>query len=291
MYKYKIECIHIKKRKEKMSMKLSKVFGGLVLVASACLLTACGSNDKKDTSVSDIKDKGTMVVALNPEFAPFEFKTLVDGKDTIVGADIEIAKAIGEELGVKVKFSSMSFNNVLASLQSGKADIAISGISATPERKKAYNFSEPYYESENVVLIKKTDLDKYTKTTSLDGLSVGTQKGTIQETVASEQLKGAKVVALTQNGEMINELKNGQIQAVVLEKPIAEGYVANNDDLTISNITLKNDDADAYAVALPKDDDKLTKKVNKVINELKDSGKIDQFVQDAYALSTSDSNN
>ncbi len=279
------------KRKEKMTMKLSKVFGGLVLVASACLLTACGSNDKKDTSVSDIKDKGTMVVALNPEFAPFEFKTLVDGKDTIVGADVKIAEAIGEELGVKVKFSSMSFNNVLASLQSGKADIAISGISATPERKKAYNFSEPYYESENVVLIKKTDLDKYTKTTSLDGLSVGTQKGTIQETVASEQLKGSKVVALTQNGEMINELKNGQIQAVVLEKPIAEGYVANNDDLTISNITLKNDDADAYAVALPKDDDKLTKKVNKVIKELKDSGKIDQFVQDAYALSTSDSNN
>lgn len=279
------------KRKEKMTMKLSKVFGGLVLVASTCLLTACGSSDKKDTSVSDIKDKGTMVVALNPEFAPFEFKTLVNGKDTIVGADIKIAEAIGEELGVKVKFSSMSFNNVLASLQSGKADIAISGISATPERKKAYNFSEPYYESENVVLIKKTDLDKYTKTTSLDGLSVGTQKGTIQETVASEQLKGAKVVALTQNGEMINELKNGQIQAVVLEKPIAEGYVANNDDLTISNITLKNDDADAYAVALPKDDDKLTKKVNKVINELKDSGKIDQFVQDAYALSTSDSNN
>lgn len=279
------------KRKEKMTMKLSKVFGGLVLVASACLLTACGSNDKKDTSVSDIKDKGTMVVALNPEFAPFEFKTLVDGKDTIVGADVKIAEAIGEELGVKVKFSSMSFNNVLASLQSGKADIAISGISATPERKKAYNFSEPYYESENVVLIKKIDLDKYTKTTSLDGLSVGTQKGTIQETVASEQLKGSKVVALTQNGEMINELKNGQIQAVVLEKPIAEGYVANNDDLTISNITLKNDDADAYAVALPKDDNKLTKKVNKVINELKDSGKIDQFVQDAYALSTSDSNN
>ncbi|SFQ62722.1 transporter substrate-binding domain-containing protein [Streptococcus equinus] len=272
-------------------MKLSKVFGGLVLVASACLLTACGSSDKKDTSVSDIKDKGTMVVALNPEFAPFEFKTLVDGKDTIVGADVKIAEAIGEELGVKVKFSSMSFNNVLASLQSGKADIAISGISATPERKKAYNFSEPYYESENVVLIKKTDLDKYTKTTSLDGLSVGTQKGTIQEAVASEQLKGAKVVALTQNGEMINELKNGQIQAVVLEKPIAEGYVANNDDLTISNITLKNDDADAYAVVLPKDDDKLTKKVNKVINELKDSGKIDQFIQDAYALSTSDSNN
>ena len=229
------------KRKEKMTMKVSKMFGGLALVASAFLLTACGSGNQKDTSVSDIKDKGTLVVAMNPEFAPFEFKTLVDGKDTIVGADVEIAKAIGEELGVKVKFSSMSFNNVLASLQSGKADVAISGISATPERKKAYNFSEAYYESEN--------------------------------------------------GEMINELKNGQIQAVVLEKPIAEGYAANNDDLTIANIKLKNDDADAYAVALPKGDDKLTKEVNKVIKDLKDSGKIDQFVQEAYALSTSESSN
>ena len=272
-------------------MKVSKMFGGLALVASAFLLTACGSGSQKDTSVSDIKDKGTLVVAMNPEFAPFEFKTLVDGKDTIVGADVEIAKAIGEELGVKVKFSSMSFNNVLASLQSGKADVAISGISATPERKKAYNFSEAYYESENVVLIKKTDVDKYTKTSSLAGLSVGTQKGSIQENVASEQLKGSKVVALTQNGEMINELKNGQIQAVVLEKPIAEGYAANNDDLTIANIKLKNDEADAYAVALPKGDDKLTKEVNKVIKDLKDSGKIDQFVQEAYALSTSESSN
>lgn len=271
-------------------MKVSKLFGGLaVVVASLFLLSACGSSSSEDTSVSDIKDKGTLVVALNPEFAPFEFKTLVDSKDTIVGADVEIAKAIAEELGVDVKFSSMSFNNVLASLQSGKADIAISGISATEERKKAYDFSDPYYEAENVVLIRKTDIDKYTDTDSLDGLSVGTQKGSIQETVASEQLTGAKVVSLTQNSEMINELKNSQIEAVVLEKPIAEGYVVNNSDLTISDITLTSDDADAYAVALPKGSTKLTKKVNKVIKELKESGKIDQFIQEAYELSVSDS--
>ena len=273
-------------------MKVSKLFVGLaVATASIFLLSACGSNSTEDTSVSDIKDKGTLVVAMNPEFAPFEFKTLVNGKDTVVGADAEIAKAIADELDVKIKFSSMSFNNVLASLQSGKADIAISGISATKERKKAYNFSNPYYEAENVVLIRKTDVDKYTDTDSLSGLSVGTQKGTIQETVASEQLTGAKVVSLTQNSEMINELKNSQIEAVVLEKPIAEGYAANNSDLTVSDITLTSDDADAYAVALPKGSTKLTKKVNKVIKELKESGKIDQFIQDAYELSVSNSDN
>ena len=67
-------------------MKLVKVFSGLALTASVLLLTACGSGQKEDTSLKDIQDKGTLTVAMNPEFAPFEFKTLVNGKDTIVGA-------------------------------------------------------------------------------------------------------------------------------------------------------------------------------------------------------------
>ena len=84
-------------------------------------LAACSSS--KDT-LEKVQDKGTLTVALNPHFAPFEFKTIQNGKDTIVGADVEIAKAIADELGVKVKFSEMSFDNVLANVQSGKADIA-----------------------------------------------------------------------------------------------------------------------------------------------------------------------
>lgn len=278
--------IYIKKEKRKF-MKLVKVFSGLALTASVLLLTACGSGQKEDTSLKDIQDKGTLTVAMNPEFAPFEFKTLVNGKDTIVGADVEIANAIGKELGVKVKFSSMSFNNVLASLQSGKADIAISGISATKERAKVYDFSESYYESVNVVIVKKSDLSKYTSTADFENASVATQKGTIQETVAKDQLKGAKVVSLVQNGEMINELKSSQVDAVVFEKPIAEAYVAKNDDLAIAEVKLESSDSDAYAVAMPKGSTALKEKIDKVIKELKDSGKIDQFVQDAYDLSVS----
>ena len=194
------------KRKEKMTMKVSKMFGGLALVASVFLLTACGSGNQKDTSVSDIKDKGTLVVAMNPEFAPFEFKTLIDGKDTLVGADIELAKAIAKELDVKADFSVMSFNNVLASVTSGKADIAIAGISVTDERKKAYEFSDAYYEAENVVILKKADLATYISLESLAGKSVGAQKGSIQENIAKDQLPSSSLVSLTSNGEMINEL-------------------------------------------------------------------------------------
>ena len=93
---------------------------------------ACGS--KKDAYES-IKENKKLVVAVSPDYAPFEFKTLVDGKDQVVGSDIKLAQAIADELGVKLEVTTMSFDNVLSSLQSGKADLAISGISVTAARR------------------------------------------------------------------------------------------------------------------------------------------------------------
>jgi len=95
----------------------------------------------------------------------------------------------------------------------------------------------------------------------------------------------ANVVSLAQPGEAINELKSGQVEGVVLEKAIAQGYIEQNNDLAVSDIALKSDSKDAYAVAMPKGSDKLKAKVNKVIAKLKKEGKIDSYVQDAYALS------
>ena len=272
-------------------MKISKLFSGLAVVAASLfLLSACGSSSSEDTSVSDIKDKGTLVVALNPEFAPFEFKTLIDGKDTLVGADIELGNAIADALGVDTDFSVMSFNNVLASVTSGKADIAIAGISVTDERKKAYDFSDAYYEAENIVIIKKSDEATYTTLESLAGKAVGAQKGSIQENIAKDQLPDSSLVSLTSNGEMINELKNNQLQAVVLEKAIAEGYVSQNDDLMIADMTLESSDTDAYAVAFAKGTDQdLIDTVNDVIKKAKDSGDFDAWLEKAATYTQSSS--
>lgn len=264
-----------------------KVLLGFVGLAGLVTLAACSSSTD---GLKKIEDKGTLTVALNPNFAPFEFKTLQDGKDTIVGADVEIAKAIADELGVKVKFSEMSFDNVLASVQSGKADMAISGISATEERQKVFDFSDTYYESETVAIVRKDQLDSYTDTASFTSKSVGVQKGSIQETIAKDNLSGANVVALAQPGEAINELKSGQVDAVVLEKAIAQGYVDQNSDLAIASVTLKSSSSDAYAVALPKGSDQLKEKVNAVIAKLKKEGKIDSYVQDSYKLSLDSAN-
>lgn len=246
---------------------------------ATCFLVACGSS--QGTSLDSIKEKKKIVVATESEFAPFEFKTLVDGKDTLVGADIELAKAIGDKLGVEVEFSVMSFDNVLASLQNGKADIAIAGISVTEERQKVYDFSDTYYTSENVVIVKKDQLANLTSVDSLAKQSVGAQKGSVQESVVKDQIPDASLVSLTSNGEMINELKSGQLQAVVLEKAIAEGYIAQNDDLTLASFNLTTSDTDAYAVAARKGSDDLIKEINSLITEIKSSGQFDQWLEQA----------
>ena len=113
---------------------MKKFWFMLTALVATCFLVACSGG--QGVSTKTVKENKKIVVATESEFAPFEFKSLVNGKDTLVGADIELAKAIGKKLGVEVEFSVMSFDNVLASVQSGKADIAIAGISVTDERKK-----------------------------------------------------------------------------------------------------------------------------------------------------------
>lgn len=273
-------------KKEK-KMNIRKIVKTGLVMATSLSLVACASNESTDNSLKDVQDKGTLVVALSPEYAPFEFRTLVDGKDTIVGADIELAKEIGKELGVEVEFSAMSFDNVLNSVQNGKVDLAISGISATEERAKVFDFSIPYYTSTNKLIINKANSSQFTSITSLESAKIGVQKGSIQEKIANDLLPNASKISISSNGELVNELKSGKIDGIIFEEPIAKAYVAKNDDLMIVDTEIESNYTDAYAVALPKGSTALKEKVDAVIEKLVSEGKFDTFVQEAYDLSIS----
>ena len=282
-----MDKIEIILREERINMKIKKLVLGALVLVSVFALAACGSSSNENLQEKVVK-KGKLVVAISPDYAPFEFKALVNGKDTIVGADVELAKAIAEELGVKLELSSMSFDNVLSSLQTGKADMAISGLSATKERKNAYDFSDPYYETENAILVKSSNLDKFASIDSLANQKVAVQKGTIEEGLAKDQLKDSKIVSLTAMGEAINELKSGQVQAVDLEKPVAEGYLSQNSDIARAGFALKTSDGDAKAVAMPKGSGKMVKTVNKVIKKLAKDDKYKQYISDAAKLTANE---
>ncbi|HFR3775055.1 TPA: transporter substrate-binding domain-containing protein [Streptococcus suis] len=257
---------------------------GLVLAVSLSLV-ACTSSETADNSLINVQEKGKLVVALSPEYPPFEFRKLVDGKDSIVWADIELAKEIGKELGVEVEFSAMSFDNVLASVQNGKVDLAISGISATEERAKVFDFSVPYYISTNKLIINKENSSQFTSLESLENGKIGVQKGSIQEKIATELLPNASKVSISSNGELVNELKTGKLNGIIFEEPIAKAYVANNDDLMMVDTEIKTQYSDAYAVALPKGSAALKEKVDAVIEKLVTEEKFNEFVQEAYDLS------
>ncbi|MGO3420621.1 transporter substrate-binding domain-containing protein [Lactococcus cremoris] len=158
-----------------MNKNVKKMTLGLVGLAAVATLAACGNGKSATNQVDKVKKAGVLKVALSPDYPPFEFQIIKDGKNTVVGSDVDLANAIGKKLGVKVKIESMDFNNVLASLNTGKADIAISGISKEPSREKSVNFSDVYYTASNYLVVKKSDLGKYSSVDDFKGKKVAAQ--------------------------------------------------------------------------------------------------------------------
>lgn len=264
-----------------------KILAALMTVAALVMIAGCGSSGDKTTDsskddkdlVQTIKDKGELVVGTSADFAPFEFHTMADGKDQIVGADIDLAQAIADEFGVKLVVKDMEFNTVLASLQKGQVDIALSGISATPERQKTFDFSIPYYNPPQRLLINTKNVDTFKTIADFDGKKVGAQKGSIQEDVVKEQLADANLVSIAKVPNLINELKQGSIDGLVLEETIAQAYIDQNPDIQFADIELKSNSDEAFAIALPKDSGKLKEEIDSILQKLIDDGSIDTFVE------------
>lgn len=272
----KYYAILIKKDFGGLAMKkgMKVVLAGLVLF----LLAACGNEEKAD-KLDTIKEEGVIKVATSPDYAPFGFHTTIDGKDKIVGADIEMVEAIAKKMGVKVDWLDMSFNAVLAAAKEGKADIAVSAISVTSEREQSFDFTTDYYTSPQVIVINKQNAGQFTSIDSFAGKQVGSQKGTIQENIVREQLKDAKLVSIEKLPNIFLEVKNGSLDGLVVEKTVADAYVNQNPELIIANIPLKSMKEDSLCIAVPKGNEKLVKELNKQIKEMKEDGTIEKMVE------------
>ncbi|MGU7959821.1 transporter substrate-binding domain-containing protein [Streptococcus suis] len=249
-------------------------------VLAGLTLAACSSTSSQ-SALDKIKEKGTLVVATSPDYAPFEFQALVDGKNEVVGADIMLAQKIADELGVKLEVSAMSFDNVLSSVQNGKADIAIAGLSYSEERAKVFDFSESYYQISDVLLIKKDSANSLTSIDAMSGKTLAVQKGSTQEAYAQENISQANLISLTLMGEAVNELKSGKVDAILMDSPVAAGYVSQNSDLAVASVEFPTIDENSKVIALPKGSAELKTAIDKAIAEVKASGEFDTFLEKA----------
>ena len=130
-----------------------KLLMGLAAGLSALLIAGCGGSETKKDAQKNGGDGKKMVVAINATFPPFE--SVKEGTQDYSGIDIEIAQYIGKKLGKTVEFHDMKFASLVPTLQSGRADMIISGISPTAERKEVVSFSKPYYFPMKALVFKK----------------------------------------------------------------------------------------------------------------------------------------
>ena len=211
---------------------------------------------------------GTLVMATNAEFPPYEYYE--DGD--IVGIDVEIAKAIAAKLGMELQIEDMAFDAIIPAVTSGKADFGAAGMTVTEERQRSVEFTDTYANSHQVAIVKE-DSD-ITGSDALAGKIIGVQLGTTGDALATE-IKDATVERYNKGLEAVQSLTQGKIDAVVIDQATAEAFVKKTEGIKILEEKMSEEE---YAIAIKKGNMELVEKMNEAIKELKEEGKIDEIV-------------
>ena len=262
----------------------------LVMVFSLAACTAKTSSEAKPTEeqkaagkVDKIKEKGKIVLGTSADYPPYEFHKEINGKDTIVGFDMDIAKAVAEDLGVELEIKDMKFDGLMAALVADDIDFIVAGMVPKEERKKSVDFSNPYYQAEQKMLVKAAIADKIKTVADLKGLRIGAQKSTVQEDIANSKIEASEVKALSKITDLVLELKNDKIDGIVLASPVATAYAKQNQDLAVPEIDFGKEDG--VAVAVNKGNADLVDAINATLDKLMKDGSVDKFIGDATILS------
>ena len=232
-----------------------------------------------------------IVVAMSPDFAPMEFVDLSrTGDDQYVGYDVLLAKYIANHLGKKLVIKPMSFDAVMTAVQTGNADMGISGFSWTAERAENYFITDWYEagenETEQVVITTAENEGKLTDAASFEGLKVGAQGGSLQELLVKEQLPGAECVLMTDLNDLATALLTGKIDALAVAQGNGESFISANDGkLAQSGFQFEIDEKYKNNVVLiNKENTELGEQVNAIIAQQKADNVADAWYEASQML-------
>lgn len=230
-------------------------------------ITACSN---KNNSIESYQKKGTISVGTNAQFPPFEFYP----NDKIAGFDIELAQIIADKLEIKLVIEDMNFNSLIDAINKNKIDLIISAMTITPERQSKVNFSNPYYTSNQVIMV--TDKNESIKSIEdLKNKKIGVQTGTTGEQIVSK-IEGAKVSKYNTALAAIMDMKSANIDAIVYDLEACKEFKENNPSIKIIDGQF---DKEQYAIAVRKDDTELLNLINEVLEEIKINGQYEQLIK------------
>lgn len=197
----------------------------IIRLFTLCLTLLCLVGCEKSAQKEERKP---LVVIISPDNPPFEFKETAHDGDQVVGFDVDVVQELSKRLGRPLKIVEADFAALIPSLQSGRADMAISELGPTDERRKSVDFSDTYYVNKSSLLVLEDS--PLTSEKDLNGQKLGVQLGSTNETFArtwSQTIPNLSIISLNKVGDLVQELKNGRVQAILIGDQVAR-KIANS---------------------------------------------------------------
>ena len=248
--------------------------GGSASSAASSVASSAASSTAASSGAAALSTvvAGKLTMATNATFPPYEMTT---DSGEIEGIDVDTAKAIAEKLGLELQIDDMDFDAALLSVQQGKADIVMAGVTVTDERKAVMDFSDSYATGiQSIIVPSDSDI---ASPDDLAGKKIGTQRGTTGYIYCSDDFGEDSVVAYDNGLTAVQALNNGQVDAVVIDNAPAQEFVAANPGLKVLDTSYAEED---YAIGMAKGS-ALEDAVNKALEELKADGTL-QAIVDKY---------
>jgi len=252
-------------------MESKKIAFAALIIVSA--LASCSSGSYR--TLDAIKKDGTLNVSTNAEFAPFEY---LDGS-AIVGVDVDIISAYAESIDAKANIEDMDFDAALTSVSTNHVDCAAAAITVTDVRKETMDFTNTYFEANQVAIVKSDSAyatlataDDIIAVFNADKASIGVQRGTTGESFVTDSIEDATAESYDNGALACKALSNGQIDAVIIDLEPAKLYCKNIAGITYLSPILTEEE---YAIALAKGNTTLLDSINAFIAIIKDNGTLD----------------
>lgn len=215
------------------------------------------------------KDENQLVMVTEAGFAPYEYYE----NGEVVGVDVDIAREIAKYLGKTLVVKDIAFDSIINEVKTGKADFGAAGISYSDDRAKNVDFSINYAVSKQVVIVNNNS--SITNVNGISNKKIAVQLGSIADTFVTERYKNANVVRQKKYLAAIEDLKTGKVDCVVMDELPAKEIVSKNEGIKILDGSLTND---SYGMIVKKGNKELLDAINTVLQNLKDEGKIDEFI-------------
>ncbi len=207
----------------------------------------------------------------NAAFAPYEY---LGSDNQVAGVDVEISKAIAEKLGVTLEVVNMDFDGLIAALAGGKGDLIAAGLTVDDERKQSVDFSDVYADATQLIIVPESNTD-IKGPDDLKGKTIGVQLGTTGDIYASD-IEEATVKQYKTAIEAGLDLKNGKLDAVIIDTLPAKNIVDSNEGLKLIDTPLTDEH---YAIAVQKGDAGFVALINEVIKGLQESGQVEKWTE------------